>query len=255
MINWWENNQLLRAMDHDGMTPVERVYAAMAFIIDPDYGYKLANEAVTQRPGSPIARLTRGRLLAERALRGRHPELTDKAVEDVDSVHWLLGTDERFPAMAITTYVSAGNASRAANEPNWNRHFEAVRDVVDYIENKGPSYWEMIPLANYYNSLEQQDKALLLYRDAVKNLQNDFLVNHYLALTVELDKQPDAEIVARFQRGELKTFGLAGLGCLQATEGNVHEAAEIAYQIVQQYPRSAERAGGSSRRPPPGRQV
>ena len=134
-------------MNHDGMTPVERVYAAMAFIIDPDYGYELANEAVTQRPGSPIARLTRGRLLAERALRGRHPELTDKAVEDVDSVHWLLGTDERYPAMAITACVSAGNASRAANEPNWNRHFEAVRDVVDYIENQGPSYWEMIPLA------------------------------------------------------------------------------------------------------------
>ena len=142
--------------------------------------------------------------------------------------------------MAIATYVSAGNASRAANEPNWNRHFEAARDVVDYIENKGPSYWEMIPLANYYNSLEQQDKALSLFRTAARNLQNDELVNHYLALTVELDKQPDAEIVARFQRGELKTFGLAGFGYLRAIEGKVDEAAETAYQIVQQSPRSAD---------------
>jgi tetratricopeptide (TPR) repeat protein len=142
--------------------------------------------------------------------------------------------------MAITAYMSAGNASRAANEPNWNRHFGAVRDVVAHIENKGPLYWEMIPLANYYHSLDQQDKALPLYRNAAKNLQNDFLVNHYLALTVELDEQPDAEIMARFQRGELKTFGLGGFGCLQATKGNVHQAVETAYQIVDQYPRSAE---------------
>ena len=59
----------------------------------------------------------------------------------MDSVRWLFGTDERFPAMAITAYVSAGNASRAANEPNWNRHFGAVRDVVAHIKNKGPLYW------------------------------------------------------------------------------------------------------------------
>jgi tetratricopeptide (TPR) repeat protein len=134
----------------------------------------------------------------------------------------------------------AANASRAANDPQWNRHLEAARDVIDHIENKGPSNWEMFALANYYNCLEQRDRALLLYRDAAKNLYNDFLVNHYLALTVEMDKQPDADLVARFQRGELKTFGLAGLGCLRATEGNVHEAAETAYQIVQRYPRSAD---------------
>ena len=45
MIKWWEHNQRLRPMDHDGMTPVERVYAARAFIIHPEDGYKLADEA------------------------------------------------------------------------------------------------------------------------------------------------------------------------------------------------------------------
>ena len=106
----------------------------------------------------------------------------------------------------------------------------------------------MIPLANYYHSLDQQDKALPLYRNAAKNLQNDFLVNHYLALTVELDEQPDAEIMARFQRGELKTYGLGGFGCLQATKGNVHQAVETAYQSTNTP--ACGVAGRSSIRPP-----
>jgi hypothetical protein len=97
----------------------------------------------------------------------------------------------------------------------------------------------MFYLALYYCNLKQQDQALLLYRDAAKSHRNDFLVNHYLALTVELDEQPDAHIVARFARRELKAASLAGFGCLRALEGNVQEADEAASRIVQQHPRSA----------------
>lgn len=78
-------------------------------------------------------------------LRPRFP-----AVADVNSVSWLLGGDDRFPSGALLTHILAANTCRAAGAPQWDRHLEAARDVIAYIENRGPSNWERFYLADYY---------------------------------------------------------------------------------------------------------
>ena len=89
----------LKGLDTSELRSVQLVYAALAGIVEPKWGYELADRAVNENPSSEYARLVRARMAANYVQRSFDPsvhksqehavQLIEQALDDIDTLRLL----------------------------------------------------------------------------------------------------------------------------------------------------------------------
>ncbi len=234
----------LRTMPTKDLHSVELIYAAVAGIADPKWGYDLANRAVQESPSAPYPRLVRGRLTVDK-LHAIYEDPTDmsdaerseldQAVNDIDSLKLLYKHDPRIAPLALSTYLRAADLRRRLADPRWQETLRKAEDAVQHLEDRVPRRLDWLFLAAYYrqtkNPQEAEVKAWELYRAAAIDDKTDYMSCFYLASCHELNRSPE-ELADDVLDDPNAVFGKFGLGCWCALNGQSERARKCADMLA-----------------------
>lgn len=241
ILRFLRSFDVLSTMNTDELQGVERLYAAFAYIVYPETGYRLARKALLQNPTSHYCRLVKARMAANYA--NRKGDLTerekavfwDQTLEDLDSLKLLYDHDKRIPIQSLAAYLYVANAQLRQQDPRWETTLAAADHVAQYLQQKGPTNWQRFFLSAYFYCRAKSESEYLRAQEMLRDLSlegHDWGTNHYYAICFELDLAIDTRRDPAVS--SLKTpYALYGAGCWLALNDNSSKASAIANQLAE----------------------
>ena len=219
---WYQSHNILK--DMQPITAEDYMFAAIAYIGDPEKAVAFASKAFDQRK-SPSILLTRGRSRADLAMQAGRPEYMDQAIEDVSAACRLLGDSGRVPATRLGTYILSANAHRMAGHADWRHYLHEAADSVDVLlEKEHLEAWERLYLAEYFYSLDDCDRAWTFFESTPEAIWTDYHMFYYLALATDLGKPIESDLLSRLKQRSLGPFSNAGWAFVQVLQGQPERA-------------------------------
>ena len=231
-MDWFNGHA--RLQDMDPKSADDYLFLANAtYYLDPRSAIKYSDEAIKLRR-SPMAYVIRARAIGDLAIQSGDVSKASQALSDAETAEAWLGKSGfvGFSVLATHLFIANGYASEGRQKESQETLEKAMPYVDEILQHKKMPIWDDLYLSRFFYDTGKFDEALRHMSLASSSNTNDTATSYYLALSHELDRSVETDLLRKVDNGTVGAYSEFNRAFLLIADGKREQGVQLAKRIL-----------------------